>query len=285
MANFERFCASMRRQADLYVIELAYGPSAPFVIPDAWIKLRTDSVLWHKENLLNILAKALPEKYSAVAWVDSDVLFSDDGWPAKAESLLELSGMVQLCSSVLHAGQHSATVFLTQPAMAKVYHDTGGLPNPGMKGHPGMGWAVRRDFFDVGLFDKMVVGGGDEMAFYSSIGLLPWFLQTRANPVMFQAMVDHLKKANVYFNGMLPPAYVDQAATHLWHGYIKDRSYLKRQLILAQVEPRHLSYRSDGLLEWSSEASFQLRRDIGSYFRSRREDANDDDHKPAPRPV
>ena len=49
------------------------------------LKVYSDSVLWHKENLLNIGIKQLiDEGYKYIAWLDADILFQDSFWVEEA---------------------------------------------------------------------------------------------------------------------------------------------------------------------------------------------------------
>lgn len=275
-ANFALFKASIQRQAELFVIELAYN-QRPFRIPDATSRLRTASVLWHKENLLNLLVKSLPQKYTTIAWVDADVLLSDQKWPAKTEKLLEKYRVVQLCSLV-NQTRENGQLLKQEASIAQRLALADFKLDPGLKGHPGMGWAVRRDFFDkVGLFEYLPVGGGDEANFYSFIGIMPWFIFVSASQSLLGKLTQHVKQAFQYTGGRV--GFVSQTATHLWHGSLANRHYLQRQAILSDIDADNdIQPRQDGLLEWSDSASPLLRQRILDYFYSRTEDAHDHDY-------
>jgi hypothetical protein len=62
-------------------IECAFGDT-PFAFPedDNIVRIRSQSVLWQKERLLNVLISRLPDKYTKLAWVDADILFSNPNW-------------------------------------------------------------------------------------------------------------------------------------------------------------------------------------------------------------
>ena len=64
--------------AILYTIELATG-NQNFMITEKDnhkdIQLRTDSIIWYKENLLNILLNRLPYDAEYIANIDADILF------------------------------------------------------------------------------------------------------------------------------------------------------------------------------------------------------------------
>ena len=72
--------------AVLYTIEAAYG-NRPFQITDPSnpqnIQVRTNTELWHKENLINMAVQRLPSDWEYVAWIDADVSFARPDWVAE----------------------------------------------------------------------------------------------------------------------------------------------------------------------------------------------------------
>ena len=52
-------------------------------------------MLWQKERLLNLALAALPDRCDAVAWLDCDVVFEDDDWPARAVEALQRFPLIQ----------------------------------------------------------------------------------------------------------------------------------------------------------------------------------------------
>ena len=62
------------------IVELALG-DAPSVVDDAMadqvVRLRSSTVLWHKERLINLGLARLPDRCDKVAWLDGDLLFEE----------------------------------------------------------------------------------------------------------------------------------------------------------------------------------------------------------------
>lgn len=87
----------------LYVVELAYS-NQNYYITDSknsrHLQLRTDSVLWHKENMINIGVKhLLSSNWKAFAWIDADVEFENPSWAKDTLKILNgHSYIVQLFS-------------------------------------------------------------------------------------------------------------------------------------------------------------------------------------------
>src|ERR1700753_3038699 len=76
------FSERVRRQGlKLLIIELAFGNALHVVderLADRVIRVRSNSVLWQKERLLNIALKQLPPECDKVVWLDADILFQNE---------------------------------------------------------------------------------------------------------------------------------------------------------------------------------------------------------------
>jgi hypothetical protein len=97
--------------AVLTTVELALGDRA-FEVTDPTnpndVQLRSDSVLWHKENLIDIgmrhiFTKTYPDA-EYVGWIDSDVTFSRADWAAEAVHLLQTYDVIQMWSHSIDLG-------------------------------------------------------------------------------------------------------------------------------------------------------------------------------------
>jgi len=100
--NFNVFYDALQSQgADVHVIECR-------MCDDEWQlpnlpnlhRVEVNSVLWHKERLLNILIEQLPAKYGYVAWVDCDILFTSPTWVADMVNILNKTPVAQLFTEV-----------------------------------------------------------------------------------------------------------------------------------------------------------------------------------------
>ncbi len=70
---------------DLHVVELAYG-DRPFEVTGGHVndvQLRTESELWHKEQLINIGVSRFPVDWKYGAYVDGDFHSPAMTWPSK----------------------------------------------------------------------------------------------------------------------------------------------------------------------------------------------------------
>ena len=69
--------------AVLYTAEMVYGDQQYSVTEEnnpQHLQLKGESVIWSKENMLNLLRKTLPEDAKYIAWIDADVVFSRNDW-------------------------------------------------------------------------------------------------------------------------------------------------------------------------------------------------------------
>ena len=63
------------------IIECAIGGTKPQLSNHKdVIQITADTMLWHKEALLNHIISRLDPKYKYVFWVDTDVLFTNNNW-------------------------------------------------------------------------------------------------------------------------------------------------------------------------------------------------------------
>jgi hypothetical protein len=81
---FSDFMERMKKYGvNLYVVEGAFG-DRDFEVTDPenprHIRVRTDSELWYKENLINIGISRLPSTWQYVAWIDGDIDFVRPDW-------------------------------------------------------------------------------------------------------------------------------------------------------------------------------------------------------------
>ena len=271
------FVRNMLQSAGIahYVIEQVKDGSAFLVADSTTFHLRSDSCLFQKERLLNLLLRRVPASYTKVLFLDLDVVLydptSDTHWLDTVSALLDVhhsvqpfrssdnidltyrkNGRVHQCSQVLiprNAGESlsQAVLDLRKQSWRKLVF------------HPGYAWAYRRSLLeDVGgLFDLALVGGGDRLnavlvmdtgpqAYNGSFANLvahsikPSFLRFRASFVRAtggkKLSVGHAESVELL---------------HMWHGNTQSRQYNTRAHILDRVEDLEelVLQNEDGLYE------------------------------------
>ena len=274
--NVRLFSLAMaRRGAPLFIMELLRGGQTPAVTGDVpSSQRRSDVLLWHKERLLNELIDELPPRFTKIAWVDADVLFPDSGWYDRASRALDKLTLVQMFDKavLLDRGGRPDTV-----RWGVGYRVQTGLDEPFRfdLSHCGFAWAARRDWLQHhGLFDRMVVGGGDTLVALAAYGQWSHPFTTLLSVKLRKAWRNWATGAHADLSDGV--GYVPQTIVHLYHGDRADRRYLERLEILRRhrFDPdRDIATDDHGVWRWTS-SKHAMHREIASYFVGRREDGS-----------
>ena len=266
----------------LWVVEGAFG-NRPFDTEgmENAIQVRLDDELWHKENLINIAIAHLPEDYQYVAWIDADISFLNDDWITQTVDALQHHPVVQPWSDCIHFGPkneilhtHKSFGWCNQTGQAEWKQ---GAKNYGPFWHPGFAWAARREVIEAtnGLIDQAVLGSADHHMAKGWCNSAQETYPEGINENYKQMVLDWQEKAYKVVRGDI--GYVAGTIEHFWHGRLVDRKYQERWDILKQHDfnpIKHLVKDLKGVLHFTEEVAFELRRDIRNYFVARQEDAN-----------
>lgn len=235
------------------------------------VQVKSESVLWQKERLLNIALKHLPKDCENVIWIDADIILLNDNWAIETEKCLEEYSIVQPFSYSLRLEKaEKYTDFLPNkiPNSRKRYgcvfcSDTGLNNLPEEDKEHGFVWAGKKSIFDThGFYDKHIVGGGDYV-------MKAAFTNNRSIPTYSNNWSNTVKKL---INGRV--GYINGGLIHLYHGNQKNRYYSDRELILEgnNYKPeRDLCLNNDGCWEWSASAPTMLKKEVKKYFSDRNE--------------
>ncbi|QEH38554.1 hypothetical protein OJF2_71570 [Aquisphaera giovannonii] len=282
--NYRLFVESLEAQGvPLLTVELAFDDD-PFELPasSSVLHLRGRSRLWMKERLINAAVSRLPDRCTACAWLDCDLLFGDAGWLPMLAERLEDADIVQLFGRVVHlppghrryAGRSLGddVGLVAQAAGAPDWlarRRAGELPFA----VPGFAWAARRSLLsDAGLYDRSILGNGDSIladCLYDSTGLYHYSsMATAAMTEDADAWCRRVRQGRAPRIDHLP---ID--VYHLWHGSFEDRRYCARDEILLRhdFDPRRDLVLEGDLYEWGSDKP-GLHADVAAYFSARRED-------------
>jgi hypothetical protein len=222
-----------------------------------YLKFRTDTVLWHKETLLNLLVKRLPPHIKKIAWLDSDIFIQDDDWAQKISKLLDKDKLVQIGSNFHFLKEDGEKERSSMKSIAYAYKN---LPDRSCDfkfNHVGLGWAANRDFFnEVGLFDYDITGAGDTITYYSAGGLMKekgteWIrhVYKKKCPTILDHLGKYTKKCYAHVKGKIN--YLDVEVNHRYHGHTKRRGYFSRMDLLKDINFNEDIRRDrSGLLEW-----------------------------------
>ncbi|MBI5509392.1 MAG: hypothetical protein HY903_11630 [Deltaproteobacteria bacterium] len=283
-ANYERFVAPMRAAGfSCRTIECAFG-EAPFELgahADV-IRVRSRSVMFQKERLLNLAIGRLPPTCTKVAWIDGDVLFTDPLWAVRASERLDTCQVIQpfdtayrLPPRVYHydgsgiACRSFAATFVDDPeAFAR--------GNFHQHGDTGFAWAARRQLVAKhGLYDAMILGSADHVMGHAVLG--DW----TSGCIRTTAGVNNPCAADLrawgrrfYADAKGSLGFAAGSLLHLWHGKAVNRRYVERtkKLVGFGFDPKtDLRIGESGAWEWASPKP-ELHTWVEAYFRDRQED-------------
>jgi hypothetical protein len=257
------------------------------VNPDILLQLETDSEIWIKECVLNLLTKRLPLQAQYLAFMDCDFRLARDDWANECVQLLQHYDVLQMWSHMVDldafnepVGQINSFIWNWMNGKIKNSFDYYAYGKPGYPGAPGLAWAWRRKALDAvgGLIDTGIIGAGDSYMAYALIGRLgeQHTLRTLLAPAYKNPMFEWQKRAEYHIKRNV--GVMRGLALHFFHGPKALRFYGSREKILAdcQFDPaKDLTRDAQGVyqLERSSRNYRYLRDKIRSYLTQRDEDA------------
>lgn len=282
---YEQFRQYIEKEpnVELYTVELIY-PGQEYQITEhdnfKHLQLVGDELVWAKENMINLLAKKLPEDWKYVAWVDADVLFARQDWAEETIRKLQTHDVVQMFSECRDLYPNFETIpnSVYRGIVQQFYH------NPKFSlsdnayskrtGHTGYAWACTRQAWDKmgGLIDFSLMGSAD---YQMACG---WFGDPLAStydgaysPGYCRALSEWSERTRGFSLG-----YVEGLLVHNYHGAKSNRGYNWRWKVLveAQYDPYEDIHFTEGVMTLHPQSkNFEFLRDqLIGYFRSRNED-------------
>ncbi len=263
---------------NLYIVELCYGNQKYYVTNSNnknHLQLRGNIPLWHKENMINIgIKKLLPKNWKAVAWIDADIEFESTTWALDTLKVLNgCSDIVQLFSHCVDMNKKQLTMNVFNSFGYQFTKKNQYISNGINYWHPGYAWACTRKFYDRlgGLYDKGILGSGDNMMAFSLINNCIHSMNLNYNEDYIESIKSFENKCKNIRLG-----YIPGVIRHYYHGSKKDRKYMERWQILInhQYNPElHITYNKDGLIIPTDNCPEELLKDIFNYFKERNEDS------------
>lgn len=272
---------SQKQGLKLITVECAFKDN-PFELKpedaDILIQVRSNSLLWHKEKLLDIAFKNLPLECDKIVWVDCDVIFLNQDWIKETCDLLEkyefvkpFEKAIRLSSAQTQKIIKNKLVKLEEENYNKItdceYSYNPDLP---MKYKCCFSWALRKEILnDVGFYTKSIVGNGDLImtkAFINYSSEIDNF-----NVTLNKDILAWTEKINQRINNTV--SYTKGDLLHLFHGTTKNRTYYDRNYILKNnnFDPNNdLKENIDGCWEWATPKK-NLHHALIKYFNYRNE--------------
>jgi hypothetical protein len=262
----------------LTVVECAYG-DRPFQCAGTpgvnHVPVRSKTLVWTKENLLNLGIGRIDAKY--VATIDADIRFRKPNWASETVHALQQYDAVPPWSDCYDLGPHDDHLHAHR-SFCRLWADRkpivqGPYAKGGYQfGHPGYAWAYTRQALEWvgGLIDTASLGSADHHMALALVGKVPGNLTDayKAPLYRWQDRAMHHIAGNI--------SYVPGTIEHMWHGSKVKRDYIGRWDILARnaFDPTtDLKRNTWGVFELAGNKP-ELRRDLDGYFRARDEDSN-----------
>ena len=272
----------------LTLVECAFG-DRPFELKGNpavnHVGVRSKTLVWNKENLVNIGISRLPEGWKYVAWIDADIQFRKLDWAYETVHALQQYDIVQPWVQCYDLGANDEHIALHK-SFCKIYHDgkpikQGPQTGPGTGyefAHPGYAWAATRAFIEQcgGLIETAALGAADHHMALACIGRVMETVPRNMHPNYIQQLKLWEKRA--LGAAALNVGYVAGTIEHFWHGSKQKRKYVERWEVLTkhQFDPIvDLKKNSHGVIELAGNKPY-MRQDMDRYFRQRNEDANCD---------
>lgn len=277
-ANLRRFLLQMQAQRiPVFGIEAVLpGQTAATQGFDGWQRVPANerNIMFQKEALLNKAVSLVPSHFDKIAVFDADVWFANPGWYECAESMLDNYPVVQLYDTAKWLAQ-DGHIEIERRSIAQ--WNTHGRRGPASMAHTGFAWAMRRNLWSEfgGLFANCITGSGDV---YNAIAFCG--MELEQHPMLAgnrQGVNADYKKwawrVREWTGGKV--GYVPGTIYHEWHGTRRDRSYVKRHEVCAQIAKGDVGLNDFGLFEWSDTAKPEVTTAVRDYFTERREDGSE----------
>jgi len=294
---FKEFMGRMQNYKVNHVVVECVQGCRPYEVTDPFnplhIRLTTNSVLWMKENLVNIALSRLPSNWKYAAWIDGDVDFVNPDWVEDTIHELQHAPVVQLFEHAIDLGPDHEMLNKWE-SFGSCY--VKGKPFKGSKQewneesyfgqyggasgeywHSGYAWAATREALNGfgGLLDFAIAGAGDHHMACAIVGKASHSVPKNIHPNYIKLLKEWetraLRTAHMHMG------FVKGTLVHYWHGKKRDRQYRGRWEILIKnkFDPTRELHK-DTLGLWVLHPSNnKLRDDIRHYFQSRNEDSID----------
>lgn len=250
-AAFDVFYDSIKH-LEHRIVELVIGDAEPELNINKHKHItqhHTDTLLWHKETILNNIISTLPDKYKYVFWLDADVLFEYKYW--LVDSVYELSNGANIIQPFKNCVHLEKDEFTPRKLPTELYL----APKPNKKdksvwnsfaynqtirgdkcsdhdynthGHVGFAWGIKRSILDeVKLFDHALIGGADHIMAHCAEGEFDHPCLTK---VYDEKTLAEIKEWGEKFYALVDNKFSYSLGTlsHIWHGDLVKRDYYNR---------------------------------------------------------
>lgn len=273
--NLHRFIRQMEIQGiPVYGIELSLNSIFETSGMKNWkhITVTQENICFQKEACINIVVNSLPSNITKIAWLDHDIVFTNQNWYIEASMKLEQYKVLQLYSQYTWTDK-SGRKDRTSCSVAKACTMS---DNEIMRrGSRGCAWAARRELWNNGgLYPFCYLGGGDTMFATVALGFFDIINKHRVGLTKnenFERFFEWRRQIESYIKPS-DISYIDGEIIHDWHGDQDARKYgIRYDLVYGIDLSSTVSLDHNGLVKITS-VSQEIYDRILKYFRDRNED-------------
>jgi hypothetical protein len=267
----------------LFVSNLLYESKIPFYIAEILINndisifektkyydniilFRTNSYLFYKENIINLMVEKIKKEniYNKVGILDGDILFMKDNWYDQISKKLDKYDICQPYNCAFYLKKDSINLFQYDNYILSI------LKNE-KDGHPGFIWCFELSFFDTfNFFEYTIIGGGDRV--FSNILLIQKYEKENYFSISLTNYLSKIKNKN------FSKCFCDMKIYHLFHGELSKRQYSTRNELLINLLKYYnkndiselLEKNEFGLLQWKKEYLDYSNSIMMKYFNERK---------------
>ena len=229
-------------------------------------RIKSDSVLFHKERLCYLLEKQVPAKYTKLVFLDADVLFGNLNWYDDLSASLDTYDIVHPYETANWLDLTYTKNIRQSETVVKFFSKTRTI---GYGCHVGFAWAFKRECYNqFGFFQYCVVGSGD------SLSIMGWIGQ-KSDLVISDVNSKYEVPAYIDFCRSITTrpkiSYIKGDIYHLYHGAISNRRYFDRHSIFKDVTDVRDILKEDesGLFQITDP---EIAEKVKEYFKSRNDD-------------
>lgn len=283
--NYHCFRENLARQGlKLLTVECALNDNNFELMPedaDKLIQVRSNSVLWHKERLLNIGLKNLPTDCDKIAWLDADIIFLNDSWAQEVAELLEQYHFVKPFNQAIRLSKkETASVLLNNNLKELNLNNRPQYKNSQYSVDQEdliiymsvFGLCARLDIMqEIGFYDRFIIGNGDMII---SGAILGKKLYQNILPSALEKNIEKWSEKAFEKIGDKGIAFISNSIVHLFHGRMINRNYYDRIKILKKQKfdpDQDLKLNEDDCFEWGSNKK-KMHQQLFGYFKNRNED-------------
>ena len=269
------------KQIPYYVIECVFNDEQP-QITDADMVVRSNSVLFYKEELVNKLEPIVPEQYTKIVALDGDIIFDSPDWLDQISTALDTYDIIQPFDRACWLTPDNKRIGSWKHGYGYALKEKIKINKNNINDyHPGFAWAFNRKIFkDLGgFYPKAVIGSGDGVFLFSFFkGDIPnsWVdTMTGGRKNIFNLTLEDWPAYHENFQRVNPTVgYINVRAMHLFHGLRANRQYFSRFArspfkIDGKTWNDIFTTNKDGLTEIIDPS---MRNSYLKYFKSRNED-------------